>query len=105
MNINLLHLSFKSHWTFTVPGADPHTYKGGNRPIYNQETVVRNLIESQISFFSNSNTPKQKNDLKLTWKLNLTSEKETPSRASEVNLKASLVVEQFVYSGGGGKHR
>lgn len=89
MNINLLHLSFKSHWTFTVPGADPHTYKGGNRPIYNQETVVRNLIESQISFFSNSNTPKQKNDLKLTWKLNLTSEKETPSRASEVNRKAS----------------
>ena len=90
MNINLLHLSFKSHWDFTVPGADPHTYKGGNRPIYNQETVVRNLIESQISFYSNSNTSKQKNDLKLTWKLNLTSEKETPSRASEVNRQASV---------------
>lgn len=90
MNINLLHLSFKSHWAFTVPGADPHTCKGGNRPIYNQETVVRNLIESQISFYSNSNTPKQKKDLKLTWKLNLTSEKETPFRASEVNRKASV---------------
>ena len=55
------------HWGYTVPGADPHTYKGGNRPIiYDQETVEWNLTESQISFYSNGNTPKHKKSLKLT---------------------------------------